>query len=237
MKRFIQLLNERMFADKTAANKFLVQRQARLAFARHNAQMGLNKAKNMLSAAQKGAEAGKMLVGPLSLFSKVRDKIDKIAGVHDAQKEIDKHAKRVKAYDHLHGHYQHAKHWLGYLDKNDKTPIGVGRKGSLTYNDKPLHGGTLYWMDKQHVADQRKAEAKQHAEHLTRTMGTDEFEHHFGNVKKLLKGDIHTVASHFLGNTPKSLTKKKLLSKIYARHHALMTFDAKSKSRDGRSAA
>jgi hypothetical protein len=53
-----------------------------------------------------------------------------------------------------------------------------------------------------------------------------------GDVGKL---EIAAIAKRFTDTNPKS--RPAALKKIWARHHSLVTFDAKSRSRDGRSAA
>ena len=55
---------------------------------------------------------------------------------------------------------------------------------------------------------------------------------HDSDVGKL---EIAAIAKGFTNTSPKS--RSAALKKIWARHHSLVTFSAKSKSRDGRSAA
>ena len=66
--------------------------------------------------------------------------------------------------------------------------------------------------------DQRAVEAKKHAENLAKTKGTPEFEHHYKKVKKLLKHEVHAIANHLTGKTPKNWSKGAMLGKIYAEH-------------------
>jgi hypothetical protein len=85
----------------------------------------------------------------------------------------------------------------------------------------------------------REDVVQRHLRHLEQTLGNDPaFMAAYSEVDRdpeVGKLEIAELARRFTKNAAKS--RQAALKKIWARHHALMTFRAKSESRDGRSAA